>query len=122
MWALGLVDLMVATHASAFASIGRAEAAQRVRASGGKGAKDAKSYGVAMDGKEGGGGYGVARDGLRRQYVVARDGMCFPWPRALGGAPMSRVGSHFEDTSCNKLSKVLDVASLYRGYTRALTF
>jgi hypothetical protein len=97
---------MVATHGSAFASIGRAEAAQRVRAREGAG--------------RGAGGGGGAKHG--KSYVVARDGMCFPWPDALGGAPMSSVGSHFEDTSCNAFSKALDTVTLYRACTRALTF
>lgn len=96
MWALGEVDLMVATHGSAFASVGRAEAAQRVR---------------AREGADGGAGE-ERTSRHATSYVVARDGMCFPWPDALGGAPMSSVGSHFEDTSCNKFSQIVYIVAV----------
>jgi len=106
MWALAEADLLVATFASAFASVGRSNGAtlQRPVSGGGggggggegkEGARPAATRGA--DGSREGGSLGET---YKASYVVAREGTCFPWPRALDGAPMTNVGSRFEDSLC----------------------
>lgn len=88
MWALAEADLLVATSSSAFASAGRSQGATHRRLLGERARDTLASRGGSRDASP------------KKSYVVAREGTCFPWPGALDGAPMTNVGSRFEDTAC----------------------
>lgn len=76
LWALAHADLLVSTHGSSFASVGRAKAYARSRHP-----QAQSQHHVNFS-----------------SFTLTRDGSCFPWPN--GGGPMSWSGHSFEDTSC----------------------